>query len=256
MLYRVRDYVDDVLRHVEADAQTRTRLQEDLLAHIDEAAEQEGVDAVLRRMGRPEALARELTEYLHMSDDNLILQLQQARMEARRLSGYEYRSRKTVLGIPLVHINLTRGRGGGVRVAKGIIAIGDVAVGLLAIGGVAVGGLSLGGVALGLLLALGGVAIGGLSLGGLSIGLYALGGCAVGVYAFGGAAAAARVAVGGYASGTVAIGAKAAGQHVIEHGGMEGSFAAISPQAVRDLILQVYPGTASWLLRLMTLPFL
>jgi hypothetical protein len=116
-----------------------------------------------------------------------------------RYLGYEYRSAATLFGWPLIHIatgiNPVTGRR---RVAKGIIAIGDVAVGVVAIGGMAYGGLALGGsaigliafggAAIGLLLAVGGGAIGGIAVGGAAAGGVALGGCAAGYYAFGGAA--------------------------------------------------------------------
>jgi len=104
--------------------------------------------------------------------------------------GYEYRSKKELLGWPLVHI--AQGidpKTGLPRVARGIIAIGNYAIGVVAIGGVALGGLTLGGVALGLL-AFGGLAVGGFALGGLALALYfAGGGLAVSLrYAVGGAA--------------------------------------------------------------------
>jgi ribosomal protein L37E len=108
-----------------------------------------------------------------------------------RLFSYEYRSRARFFGLPLVHvvwgygINPLTGR---LRVAKGIIAVGNVAIGVVAVGGVALGGVAVGGVALGLA-ALGGCAIGVLlALGGMAIGLVAIGGGAVGYYALGGGA--------------------------------------------------------------------
>ena len=105
------------------------------------------------------------------------------RGEARREHGYrEYRSAKTIWGLPLLHIAFRRGSG----VARGIIAIGDVAIGGIALGGVSIGGIALGGVsfgllgaggvALGLLFAAGGVAVGGFANGGLAVGLAATGG--------------------------------------------------------------------------------
>jgi hypothetical protein len=115
------------------------------------------------------------------------------------LRGYEYRSEKTLFGLPLVHIvvaptfNPVTGK---MRIAKGIIAIGGIAVGGLAIGGlsfgvIAIGGLAvglaaLGGAALGIILAAGGLAVGFVALGGLAIGYYAIGGGALGVHALGG----------------------------------------------------------------------
>ncbi len=115
-------------------------------------------------------------------------------------NGYEYRSKTTFLGWPLIHIATgvdphTQRK----RIAKGIIAIGDVAVGGVAVGGVAFGGIaiagcaiglmSLGGFSLGLIAALGGAALGiGVSCGGLAVGSVALGGLAIGVLALGGEA--------------------------------------------------------------------
>lgn len=113
--------------------------------------------------------------------------------------GYEYRSRVTLWGLPLVHVayglDPLTGRH---RVAKGIIAIGNVALGVFAFGGVAGGGVALGGIAfglltlggmsIGLLTAFGGMALGGIAVGGLAIGGVALGGGAFGYYSLGGGA--------------------------------------------------------------------
>jgi hypothetical protein len=103
--------------------------------------------------------------------------------------GYEYMSETSLFGLPLVHIvsglDPSTGRP---RIAKGIIAIGNIAVGVLAIGGLSFGVVSFGGLALGLL-ALGGAAVGLLlALGGMAIGLVAIGGGAIGYYALGGGA--------------------------------------------------------------------
>ncbi|MGE0755903.1 MAG: serine/threonine-protein kinase [Pirellulaceae bacterium] len=118
----------------------------------------------------------------------------------RRTYDYEYRSRAEIFGIPLLHIAygmdpVTHRR----RVAKGVVAIGDIAIGWLAFGGVAAGVMAIGGCAfglltfggcsIGLLLALGGAAVGfGFSAGGCAIGSVATGGCAVGIFAAGGGA--------------------------------------------------------------------
>jgi len=113
--------------------------------------------------------------------------------------GYEYRSEREFLGLPLLHIVAGRGfdpTTGKLRVAKGIIAIGPVAMGGVALGGLsfgvvsfggmAVGLVALGGGAIGILLALGGFAMGLVAIGGVAIGYYAFGGGAVGVHALGG----------------------------------------------------------------------
>jgi hypothetical protein len=94
---------------------------------------------------------------------------------------YEYRSRTRLWGIPLIHIAFGRNPAGcTMKIARGIIAIGDAAVGGIAIGAFAAGGIaigamsvglvSLGGAALGLLLALGGMAVGTITIGAFSLG--------------------------------------------------------------------------------------
>lgn len=136
---------------------------------------------------------------------------------------YEYKSKRTLWGLPLVHVHLGRRD----CWARGIIAIGNVATGLVALGGVAVGLLSLGGVSIGLLLALGAFSFGGIAIGGVALGLLmawggvaaslwlAVGGCAAGgSYAAGGVAAADKVAVGGVVAGKLAIGVKADGAQI------------------------------------------
>lgn len=131
---------------------------------------------------------------------------------------YEYKSKRTLFGLPLVHIRFGRR---GLGVAKGIIAIGNCAVGVIALGGFSLGLISVGGLSLGLLLSLGGWALGGLAMGGFAIGLVALGGAAVGLfamgggafgmYAVGGGAFASEIAIGGSAHAPLAIGQAAEG---------------------------------------------
>lgn len=132
---------------------------------------------------------------------------------------YEYKSRRTLWGLPLIHINL----GPGLRKARGIVAVGNIAQGILACGGISLGVISLGGVSVGALtlagmgvglLVFGGVAVGGIALGGLAVGWFAVGGCAVGTYAIGGYALASRMAAGGLAQAPVAIGDQAIGDVV------------------------------------------
>jgi hypothetical protein len=109
----------------------------------------------------------------------------------RAVLGFEYRSRASIGNWPLIHIcagaDPTTMRP---KVAKGVIAIGNVAVGAVAVAGLACGLVTVGGASFGLLFALGGAAIGlGLSVGGLAVGSIAVGGAAIGfVYAVGGGA--------------------------------------------------------------------
>jgi hypothetical protein len=81
----------------------------------------------------------------------------EAALENRvRFQPVDYRSRWTLLGLPLVHIQLECRRGDRTVPAKGWIAVGNIAYGaLFAGGGLAVAPISLSGFAVGLI-ALGG----------------------------------------------------------------------------------------------------
>ncbi len=107
------------------------------------------------------------------------------------LFGFEYRSEVSLGSLPFIHVctgvdPVTRRP----KVARGVIAIGNIAVGVVALGGLSLGFFSLGGLAIGILGAIGGAALGfGVSFGGLAVGSVAVGGAAIGYsYALGGAA--------------------------------------------------------------------
>jgi RNA polymerase sigma factor (sigma-70 family) len=100
--------------------------------------------------------------------------------------GFEYRSERCLLGLPLVHVRV--GRNGRFRSTpvKAWVAWGDVALGVLvAGGGIAVAPVSTGGITLGLL-SFGGIAVGGFAIGGMAAGALAAGGMAAGLMAVGG----------------------------------------------------------------------
>jgi RNA polymerase sigma factor (sigma-70 family) len=101
---------------------------------------------------------------------------------------YEYRSPKTFLGLPWLHIRLNCVEAGRTLPAKGWIAVGNKAYGILfAAGTIAVGGISCGPLAVGAL-AVGAFGVGLFAFGGLAIGLAAIGGAALGYVAYGGGA--------------------------------------------------------------------
>lgn len=124
---------------------------------------------------------------------------------------YEYKSRRTLWGLPLVHIHLMSR---GLCRAKGVLAIGNVATGLVALGGFSFGLVSLGAISLGLLF----------SLGGLSLGLFSLGAVAAGV-----------LAAGAVALGWLALGASAAGQYAVGAAALGGKI-AVGVSARADLL--------------------
>lgn len=124
---------------------------------------------------------------------------------------YEYKSKKMIGNLPLVHIHT----GTGLYRAKGVIAIGNIAEGVLAIGFVAMGGLAIGLLSLGLaaigtlaagILAFGSFAIGIITAGAISVGIFSMGALTFGQFAFGASAHGAQVAVGDVARGNIALG--------------------------------------------------
>ncbi len=155
---------------------------------------------------------------------------------------YEYKSKRTVCGIPLIHIRY----GFGPKVARGIIAIGNISIGVISIGGIALGGICLGGLSLGLL-ALAGCAVGIFAFGGLAVGVLAVGGFAFGVYTIGGMSVASQIAVGGSASARTAIGSSPSGDNVMK------ITEAVSDGQIRDFILRHHPHIWRPLLKIMTM---
>jgi hypothetical protein len=99
---------------------------------------------------------------------------------------YEYKSPRTVFGLPLIHVVYGPAWGGGLKPARGFIAIGNIALGVIAVGGFAAGLFTLAGIGLGLV-CVAGIALGiGVGIGGIATGYLAVGGLAIGVYAIGG----------------------------------------------------------------------
>ena len=139
-----------------------------------------------------------------------------------------YKSHRTLFGLPLVHLASGQVVDGRYQraIARGWIAMGDISLGILfSLGGVACGGISIGGVSLGLItfsgvglgliLCLGGLALGGYAVGGLAIGVIAVGGGAIALYdAEGGLAIAGHAARGGLAiASQYAVGGEARAVH-------------------------------------------
>lgn len=230
----IKDYVQDVLQNLVAEEKMKRRIEQDLYTHITELSGDKDAASVIKRMGPPEDVAREFMNSIYEDESPAAITLIQERMERlEQTQAYEYRSRVMILGLPLVHIHTKRS--GRPRVAKGIIAIGDIAIGLVAIGALALGGISIGAVSLGML-ALGGLALGGMSLGGLAIGLIAIGGLAVG-----------QIAMGGLALGNLAIGGEAIGDFTLIK-----DQDVINQATVSELFRSAYPGIKDWMLQIFT----
>lgn len=143
----------------------------------------------------------------------------------KRIQSFEYKSKRMLWGMPLLHVTAGRDPATGKRrhargffafgeMATGVFAFGGIARGLFACGGLAMGGVAFGGLGLGLI-SFGGLAIALLlGIGGLAVGPLALGGVAVGWYAVGGMAAG-MTAYGGMAAGIQGMGGTVEARHVI-----------------------------------------
>lgn len=107
---------------------------------------------------------------------------------------FERKSKKTVWGLPLWHINVGIG-----RTAKGFLAIGLAAKGIISIGLFSLGIISIGLFTLGIF-ALGELAIGILSAGAIALGIIAFGAISIGIVSVG------ALSIGYFSIGALAIG--------------------------------------------------
>ncbi len=171
---------------------------------------------------------------------------------------YEYKSERTLWGLPLVHIHL---KNNSLVRAKGIIAIGNVATGVVAVGGVFSAGIvSLGVLSAGLLLsvgclsvgllAVGCIAAGAAAIGGLAFGWLGLGGIVRSVYGAGGIVEASRIAIGGVTEAPLAIGRVVKGETVIQL--PEGTLSPELIAEIREAVSAALNGEHAWLMRLLS----
>jgi len=177
---------------------------------------------------------------------------------ATRGMQYEYKSERTMYGLPMVHINI----GFGIKKAKGIVAIGNIATGFISIGLLAKGFISLGLlslglisfgiVAIGLILAIATISIGTFSIGAIAVGIFTLGAVSLGVYSIGAFAVASRVAVGQHAYAPIAVGRVAKGIHEFVDTSIGRDYSTVSAHEVRQVIRTLYPDTWDWVVNWMT----
>jgi len=99
--------------------------------------------------------------------------------------GFEWKTERCLFGLPLICVAFGRDEAGRLRVARGIVAVGQFAVGAVALGQVAFGFLFAFGQAAAGLTAIGQLAVGLAVAGQFAAGYLALGQVVVGVYALG-----------------------------------------------------------------------
>ena len=174
-------YVNNVLKYINTNVNTKKKIKEDLLITLENKSQELREEDPIKLLGNPKDVAKEFMENININYNNL--------------PSYEYISETKIFGIPLVHINYNNF---GLGKAKGIIAIGKISIGVISLGGISFGVFSFGGLSLGLLLSFGGFAGSlGIALGGLALAYN---------FAIGGLAIAKDLAIGGYASANIAFG--------------------------------------------------
>ena len=160
---------------------------------------------------------------------------------------YERKSRVTVRGIPLWHVNIGLGRCATGIFALGLVARGICSCGLLSMGVLSFGVLSLGLLAMGTLalglVAGGAIALGALAFGAVAIGLFSFGGAAVGMYSVGAASSAVYGAYGAAAQAQIAIGDEEAAGTVFQH---VGALSYEQRETVAALITEHAPSFLKW----------
>lgn len=160
---------------------------------------------------------------------------------------FEKKSKRTLFGLPLYHINVGYGRS-----AKGIIAIGLASYGFISIGLFSVGLFSIGIFAIGLLalgiislgiISLGAVAMGILALGAVSIGILSIGAMSVGSFSIGNNAIGHYFAYGDEANAMIAVGRTSAnGSLFSKVGSLNGGEISL----VKALLDEQVPGILGW----------
>ena len=224
--------IDDYLRRLDKELQPvpaaeRTRLVDQVRARIDLEAELCGAAArepstlarVIESLGEPSSLAAKLRQDLPAPVQEALpgARLTTCRDCKREVSrqaltcphcgagrpglarfqhGYEWKSERTFLGRPLVHVAWGVDENGKKRVARGFVAIGQYGVGAITIAQFGVGTI----------FGLGQFVLAPISIGQFAVGLAAVGQIGLGVLFGAGMIATGLVAIGGVALGGVALG--------------------------------------------------
>lgn len=160
---------------------------------------------------------------------------------------FERKSKKSIGGLPLWHINLGYGRTskGIISIgffAKGIVSLGMLSLGVFSFGVLSLGAIACGAIAIGLLSAAA-IAIGALALGAVSIGIVSVGALSVGCFSLGAAANGTYFAMGDHAKALIALGDTKATGSVYQH---LGDLTKHEISTVKSLLDEHVPSVLSW----------
>jgi hypothetical protein len=166
-------YIEDVMKNINADKRNKRRIREGLYEFLDNDSQGLPYAELVEKHGSPEEMAEDFMDNLDLPDQfyGIVIGL------SRSKKPYEFKSKRKIFGIPLVHINI----GGRYKnsYAKGIIAIGDISVGVISFGGISFGLLSFGGIGAGVV-SIASISAGVISLGVVSVGVVSIGLISVG----------------------------------------------------------------------------
>lgn len=182
-----------------------------------------------------------------------------------KIFNYEYKSKKTICGVPLVHVNIGIG-----KTAKGIVAVGFKSVGVISIGLLSIGLLSFGLLALGLLglgvlgvgifgfgsfalglLSGGAISFGIISFGAISLGVMSCGAISIGEFAVGALARGHYFAFGDKATAMVALGATNANGTLYTHfTGTQNNYSGYDSHTVLSILESNVPSALKWLMNM------
>lgn len=189
---------------------------------------------------------------LKENSENAVTEAPQAITISLKNLSYEWKSKKTIKGVPLVHINYGIG-----RTAKGIIAVGLTAKGIVSLGFFSLGVISFGFFSLGLLsmglIALGLISAGTfsagiLSFGAITLGIISVGAVAGGEFAIGALAQGNYFALGDHATAQIAIGQTEAYGSVYEQLSETGKLSPAESTHVFELLKANVPAWLRWAL--------
>ncbi len=246
---RIESYINRVIDGIVVGDKLKKRIAQDLRSHITDASINQNIDDVLGRMGDPARVSAEFMDSVYENKSEVIKRLVRERLRVSRLltDYFEYSSKISFFGLPLLHIKFRRHLNAKPATARGIVAIGNRAIGAVAVGRFCFGGLCFGMFPVGLVafgsfssgvIAFGGFALGICALGGITLGILAVGGFAFGLSAFGGFAFG-LISGGGFARGVVAMGGHTMGQYIGNPG---------SSNEIKALIRLAYPHISGWIL--------
>lgn len=182
-----------------------------------------------------------------------ILQVEHINCTYNSRISYEYRSKKKLFGIPLVHISIGYEK----KQARGVVAIGNTAIGVVSVGLVSIGVVSFGlvsagliGVAVlsvGLLLSVGVIAVGAVAIGAIAVGIFSIGALSVGVISVGAFATGTQLAIGDFASGHIAIGRVVDGIKTIQVDSTKDILLQVKSTEVKSLLNNEFPSMWQWI---------